>query len=393
MPMSNRARFAIALALLTIFVDIGLARLAYGLLLPATRAELGGPYGAYGIVGAVHLAGYLIGTFAAPPIMRRYGVARALCVAQLSVGAFLIASSLVHDVVTLGLARLVIGIASGVGIVAAVGIALEAVQPARRGVVSGIIWAGAGIALALSAPLGGWSLEGPGRWRIATDLLAVPSIIAGVAALRVQVASSVQGADGGVRFAWAELLRPDRFLFLLAAYVAFGFAYICYATFIVAALYRNGFSHPIITAVWAAYGIAAATGSLLVGRVLSGPLASFSMAFALGSAMIGAALSVIPGVAATLAGAFFVGLGFAAMPAVVSAHTRERSVAATAAGAFAAVTGIMSFGQICGPIGGGFVADAFGIGMVPALSAVVYAMGTVCALVDASIAKRLSSQE
>jgi hypothetical protein len=53
---STQFSLPIVVALLAIGVDIGLARLGYGLLLPAIRADLGGSYGTYGLIGALHLA-------------------------------------------------------------------------------------------------------------------------------------------------------------------------------------------------------------------------------------------------------------------------------------------------------------------------------------------------
>ena len=167
----------VVVALLAIGVDIGLARLGYGLLLPAIRADLGGSYGTYGLIGALHLAGYLGGTLAAPSLLReRARIPRVIAVAQVAVALSVAASAAASGAIALLLARVAIGFASGIGVAAVVTEMLERMPPARRGLASGIAWGGAGLALVVSAPAGAWALGDPARWRIATVLCALPAL-------------------------------------------------------------------------------------------------------------------------------------------------------------------------------------------------------------------------
>jgi predicted MFS family arabinose efflux permease len=379
----------VVVSLLAIGVDIGLARLGYGLLLPAIRADLGGSYGTYGLVGALHLAGYLGGTLAAPPLLReRARVPRVIAVAHVVVALSVAASAAATGALSLLAARAVIGVASGIGVAAVVTEMLERVPVARRGLASAIAWGGAGVALVVSAPAGAWALGEASRWRVATLLCAVPAFAIAALALRLSPPEPASGARtaGDTPFAWRDLLRA-RNAFFVAAYASFGMAYIAYATFAVAAFAARGVPPPVVTAVWSALGVASVAGALAVVPVLASRAVRYSFVLPLAAGALGCWISSLPGSAAPVAGAVCVGIGLAATPAVASAFARMRSDAATAAVAFTAVTTVFGAGQLLGPLAAGVVADHLGLSAVPVYAAIVFACGAVSAAVDARLAR------
>jgi predicted MFS family arabinose efflux permease len=387
--ISSRPSLPVVVALLAIGVDIGLARLGYGLLLPAIRTDLGGSYGTYGLIGALHLAGYLGGTLSAPSLLReRARIPRVIALAHVVVALSVAVSAAATGVFSLLSARVVIGVASGIGVAAVVTEMLERVPPARRGLASAIAWAGAGIAVAVSAPAGAWALGDPSRWRIATLLCVVPALAIAVLALRLAPPEpAARGGSGGdAPFGWRDLLRA-RNAFFVAAYASFGIAYIAYATFAVAAFTARGVSPAVVTAVWSALGIASVAGALAVVPVLAGRFARFSFMLPLATGALGCWISSLPGAAAPVGGAICVGIGLCATPAVASAFARMRSDAATAAVAFTAVTTVFGVGQLLGPLAAGVVADHAGLAAVPLFAAVVFACGTIAAAIDARLAR------
>ena len=379
----------IVVALLAIGVDIGLARLGYGLLLPAIRAEFGGSYGTYGLIGALHLAGYLGGTLAAPPLLRaRANVPRIIASAHVVVALSIAASAASTGTLALLAVRVVIGAASGVGVAAAVTEMLERVPPARRGLASGIAWAGAGLALSLSAPAGAWALGEASRWRTATLLCVVPAALIAALALRLPPLQPVTAARAGgdTPFAWRDLLRA-RNAFFVAGYAAFGMAYISYATFAVAGFTARGIPGTVVTAIWSALGLAGVAGALAVVPVLAGRAVRYSFTLPMAAGALGCWISSFPGTVAPIAGALCIGIGLAASPAVASAFARMRSDAATAATAFTAVTTVFGVGQLLGPLMAGVVADRLGLAAVPLFAAIVFALGTASAAIDARLAR------
>ncbi len=379
---------SIAVAFLAIGVDIGLARLGYGLVLPAIRATIGGSYSVYGAIGAVHLGGYLAGTLAAARFIGRARVQlpRTIGAAQIVVALALAASAFASTPLLLGAARVIVGIASGIGIAAAVTDVLERVSPHRRGVASSIAWAGIGVGIILSAPAGQWAIGEPERWRSVTLWFALTAVLVPLATLglRPHVSAPNPGGHAERGFAWRDL-GSRRYLCFVIAYTCFGVAYISYATFAIAAFARHGISGTTLTIVWFGFGCAAVAGAAGVSRVLAGSWHRYALVLPLAAGAVGCALSLRDGTVAAVVGAVAVGTSLAATPGVASAFARDRSDAATAARAFAAVTACFGCGQMAGPLLSGALADRFGLNAAAVVGAAVFGVGTVVACVDAAL--------
>jgi predicted MFS family arabinose efflux permease len=377
-------RLTVWLAFVAMAADIGLARLGYGLVLPAARAELGGAYSVYGAIGTWHLAGYLAGSLATPFIVRRTGTRTAFAFAHVAVALTLLAQAAATDALWLGIVRTVMGIATGVAIVTAVGAALESVPASRRSLTSSVIWSGVAVALIASAPVGQWALHGVGRWRVASAIMALPALAVAIGALwqrfPTAVAPATAAATGGAPL--RAVLEPHKFAFLFLAYIGFGFAYLVYATFVMSRFLAQSGGGGTATLLWAAYGLTAGIGALAIVRVMNSRLHGFALVVSLGVAVVGALVSVLPGAQAAVLGALCIGLGLAATPAVASAYARERVDAAAAPRAIAMVTAAAGVGQIIGPFVGGIVADLAGLAAIPLLVAAVYAAAMVFAFID-----------
>jgi MFS family permease len=82
MPVALVAWSALGIAL-----NVGLARFAYGIVLPSLRRDLDLNYLTSGSLNAVHLLGYLVGTLAAPSLARIIGLRTLLVRAHVLVAA------------------------------------------------------------------------------------------------------------------------------------------------------------------------------------------------------------------------------------------------------------------------------------------------------------------
>ncbi len=144
-------RAILALAVLAMAVDIGLARFTYGVTLPALRRDLGLDYTAAGALGSVHLLGYLAGTLGAPAVARRVGQAALARGGHLLFATGTGMSALAPGVAMLGAGRLLSGIGTAAGITAVIVLSLEAVEARLRFAASAAIWAGIGVAVVAAA--------------------------------------------------------------------------------------------------------------------------------------------------------------------------------------------------------------------------------------------------
>jgi predicted MFS family arabinose efflux permease len=362
-------------------LQIGVARLGYGLALPAIRATLHGNYTLYGTINAASLGGYLAGALIAPLAMRR--LRQAVLWSSVVAGMALVISGFAADQLIFGAARVLFGFASGVSLVAAAVQTLESVDASKRGGASAFMWGGIGIGMALSALGAQWILRGL-DWRIASlgtgMLTALVGIGYGIAARRE--ATSTPAPSG---IAAKQPLPLRRFGFFFLSYFSFGFAYIAYATFIVASIDgRLGVTggQATIEFLWAVYGIASVIGTIAIGAMLNRPIGRGAMIFAGLAGTAGcAAASLFP--SAVIPSAFLVGLGLSATPAAATTFARARSTPSTAAVAIAAATVAVGIGQLIGPIAAGVAADLRGLSSVVEVACAVYTLGVIFSVADA----------
>ena len=145
-------RIAIALSM-GAALSLGIARFAYGLLLPPMRADLGWSYALAGAMNTSNAAGYLLGALATPLLLRRFSPGAVLMAGSLLASGLLAAGALFTATPVWLLMRLLVGVASALvfvtgGLLAA---RLGATQPARGGLLIGLYYGGTGLGITLSA--------------------------------------------------------------------------------------------------------------------------------------------------------------------------------------------------------------------------------------------------
>ena len=369
---------------LGVALHVGLARFAYGVVLPSLRDELGLGYTAGGVLNAVHLAGYLAGTLLGPALARRIGLRRLARWAHAGVaaGALLCAlapTSPVLGVGLLALGRLTTGLCAGPAVIAIMVSVMAGVAEPSRAAASVLMWTGMAVAIlgcGLGAP---WLLQ-PGAWRWA---FAAAAVVAAAMAAGFPVVASLPGSQaGGPGFTLASVASP-RWAWLVATYACFGLGYIAYATFAGTRMAASATPVAVVALTWSTLGLATLCGSAATLWLLGRPvLRPHALPLAMALAAAGCAVAALAGSAAALAGAALVGLGMAAIPALVTAAARARSNAADYARAFSMATAAMGLGQLVGPVLAGALADQFGSVAAPLFGAAAYGLGTVLASID-----------
>jgi MFS family permease len=388
----------IAWSAIGIALNVGLARFAYGIVLPSLRRDLDLDYLTSGSLNAVHLLGCLVATLAAPWVARTIGLRTLLTRAHVLVAAgALLCAMAPHGAsgpIVLGIGRLATGIGAGGGIVAILVTALAAVTARERPFVGAVVWSGIGAAVMVcgfAAPL---LLQSGSGWRASFAGAAILALAisfffpaTGFPTNQAQAAASLEKpAAAAMRLDAAQLLTP-RWSFLVATYLLFGVGYIAYATFAGAQLAAAHTQPSLVGLTWTAFGIATIVGAALVVPVLG---ATRIKEFALFGGMVSGSLGafVLQGSAGnTLGGAILVGLGIAAIPTIVSTYARQRCSAEDYAKAFSYASSALGIGQLVGPVAAGALADHFGMAAVPLFAASAYSIGGLLALCDAVAAR------
>jgi len=387
----NSSFVLLAVAMLAIGLDVGVARITYGVVLPAFARDLQLSLTAAGLLGTRHLIGYLLGTLASPTLNAKVG-ALALCRASHFVFACaMLVCGLASDVTTMAAGRFVAGLAAGFGVFSIFLIVFDAIEPEKRSAAGSLVWSGIGVAIVASGLACGPILDG-GAWRLS---FIVPAILAlAVAVLIPRTASAARAQPQAADASPSRLaeLTSGRWIFLIAAYFLFAAGYISYSTFAGVMLKGIGLSSGGVTWFWVMYGASSIAGAALGAALLSSGFARrIALSAALGSGAIGSLL-VVHGENGSVfaASSVLVGLGSVATPAIVTFLIRNRTNDAAYPFFFTVGTASLGLGQLSGPAVGGLLADWFGLSAIGWFAAASYGAGMLAAAADGFFSQRQS---
>ena len=368
MTTTSRHLTLLALAIaLGAAISLGITRFAYGLLLPAMRADLGWSYALAGAMNTANALGYFLGALACPWLMRRQGPTRLLTGGALLASLFMLGSGFVIDTPALLLQRLLAGMASALVFVAGGLLAarLGARAPQRSGLLLGLYYGGTGLGIVLSSLLVPLALDAAQAtahgWRWAWWAMGILCLVFSLVLwwpARVMAAWPVPAVPSGVApagFRW----RP--FAPALAGYTLFGVGYIGYMTFVVALLRSQGRSALEVTVFYALLGLAVMASS----RIWAGLLDRYpdGRPQALLNALLGLA-TLLPALTqhalpVLLSGLLF-GAVFLSVVASTTALVRHNLPASAWGAGISAFTTVFAAGQIVGPTVVGWIADGPG---------------------------------
>jgi MFS family permease len=254
-------------AMLTALVAIVFARLAYGLILPSMRVDLGLSFHQAGNLGTITSFGYLLLVLPGGVAAARWGPRKAVLggLTLLTMGLAGLAFASNHGVVM----ALMFLLGTGTAFCFAPMLSLLATwYPRRRGLVIGFMTAGVGAGLFLAGILVPWltGLFGDNGWRVVWGVFAcVAAAVAVLVLLKVSDPPPQQG-DGDERPPASEqwrIYRNGRVLIAGMVYGIIGMVYIIQGLFMVSFAEASGISST--TAGW----LFAMSGLL---SVLFGPL-------------------------------------------------------------------------------------------------------------------------
>jgi predicted MFS family arabinose efflux permease len=354
---------------------MGFSRLAYGVLVPAMRHSLGGGYALYGAIGTANFIGYFAGTLVTTRLARRADRARSNAIALVCMCAGMAATGLAAGPLVLGLLRFVVGLASGIALALTLSIAVEGIPATRRGLAAAIVWGGGslGIALVGFVPQS-WSAE----WRVQWIAMGVAGLLATLVFALITGRIRSVHPKAGSDVARAPLFTAAGYLPLTLAYFCFGFGYIGLLTFMGAALtHDRGFSAGTI---WVVLGLTGVAGAALWGPVVDRFRSGMPVAIACALCATGATLLAFGAPWESLIGSIAVGASFIGIPAMVGALLHQREEPARYPAAFAAMTAVLGFGQILGPLAAGFFADHLGTAAALYLSAGALGLAALLAI-------------
>ena len=359
---------------LIIVACLGLARFAFGMLLPSMGADLHMSYDQMGLLGTANFAGYLGTVGLTPLLLRRLSPRMLIAGGLVLIALCMLGISLSQGFFSVLSLYTIVGIGSGLANIPLMVLVSYWFRRERRGRAAGFIVIGSGFAIILSGFLIPWlnHVYGAQGWRISWMVLSALVLgIALIAALLIRNHPQEKGLEpvgngGPEGYDPSEThgsYRAGQILVRLGVlYFAFGATYVIYGTFIVTTLIEEyGFAEQTAGHFWSWVGFFSLFSGVVFG-ILSdhigrkgGLMAVFgvqTLAYVLAGAKWGSI--------AISASVVLYGVAAFAIPAIMAAAIGDYLGQARAAAGFSFITFCFAVGQTLGPAVAGVVAEHSG---------------------------------
>ncbi len=363
----------VAAGAMTVFACLGLARFAYGMLLPLMGKSLALGYDQMGFISTGNFAGYLAAVAMAPFSMRRWSGRRTIAAGLAVVGVCMILIAFADGFrAILGL-YLLTGVGSGLANVPMMVLVSHWFTRNTRGRAAGLMLVGNGVAIiftgwlvpALDAGIGG---EG---WRWGWGILGSLSVLisAAAGALLRDAPSDMDLEPIGAAAAETSApprppAHPDRgiVVHLGILYLVFGFTYMIYGTFIVTTMVvERGMEVAAAGRFWSWVGLIGLVSGPLFGSLSDriGRRGGFVAVFAVQTVCYGTA-GLDLGTWSLLLSVALYGLSAWSIPTIMTAAVGDYMGPARAASAFSVITFFVGAGQMAGPSIAGVLSKSTG---------------------------------
>ena len=359
---------------LVIFACLGLARFAFGMLLPSMSAGLGMSYDEMGFLGTGNFTGYLVAVALAPFLLRRFTPRQ-----MIASGLFLIALCMLgiaagNSYLLILILYTLVGIGSGFANIPVMVLVSFWFRREKRGRAAGLIVVGSGFAIIFSGfliPVLNQSF-GQHGWRIGWMLLGlIVTMVAVVAAVLVRNDPAEKGLSPVGMIKDSEYdpsisrgsFSPLSILTHLGGlYFIFGATYVIYGTFIVTTMVEEyAYAEASAGGFWSWVGVFSLFSGTLFGLLSDkmgrkGGLMTVFTVQTLAYLLAGCRMGPV----ALFGSVVLYGVAVFAIPAIMAAAVGDYLGKARAAAAFSIITVCFAVGQTIGPAIAGMVAESTG---------------------------------
>lgn len=372
---------------LGVTVTHGFARLAYGLLLPAMKSELGWTYSQAGWLNTANALGYLVGAVLTMLLIRRVSAAHLFAFGMAATALALLATGLRAGLGWQTFWRFAAGLLGATTFTTA-GTLAAGLFPgdARRSALAiailfgvggglGVVLAGGSVPLMLDT----W---GPASWP--AGWLAIGAVSVCALPLSLWAASRLHAPVQQAGQARSTSVPVRRMLPVLACYACFGGGYFVYLTFLSAWMTEQRASAGFIALVWVVLGTSICLSPFVWRRVLARHASGLPLALIVACVAVGTALPVVlPKGPVLLVSAVVFGISVFMQPGAGTNFVRQNLPPQAWGSAMSLMTLIFAVTQIAGPYGAGLVADRFGdIGISLLAAAGVLLIGAALVLLQ-----------
>ena len=359
---------------MTLFCCLGLARFAFGMLLPGMREGLLLAYDQMGFLGTGNFVGYLFSVAITPPLLKQLRPRATIVLGLVIIAVSLTAKAQCDSYLPLLVLYLLTGSGSGLANIATMVLIAHWFRREKRGRAAGLMVLGNGVGIIFSGMLIPILNQyyGPNGWRASWSLLGgITLVIALVVAFIVRNAPEDLGLEpvGKVTPLSNDELRGRNtdhqsraILSLGLLYLAFGATYMVYGTFVVTTIVEEyGFSEATAGQFWSWVGFFGLFSGVLFGGLSDriGRKGGFTVVFLIQTLAYLLVGSGIGGWTLWLS-VFLYGIVAFAIPAIMTAAVSDYLGIAKAAAGFSFITFFFAGGQTVGPAIAGLIAQHSG---------------------------------
>lgn len=360
---------------LTIAACLGLARFAFGMLLPSMREALNMSYDQAGLLGTVNFAGYLVAVGLTPILLRKFTPRQLITAGLTLITICLFAISAGSNYVNILIFYTLAGIGSGLANIPIMVLVSYWFQREKRGKAAGFIVIGSGFAIMFSGVLIPYlnRYVGTQGWRVSWLILSIIVLV-----ITIIVASLIRNspeekglAPHGkpVEIDYHPVSTADKSFSITqilshlgGLYFIFGATYVIYGTFIVTTMVEEyGFAEASAGHFWSWVGFFSLFSGTVFGMLSDrfgrriGLMAVFivqTAAYFLAGSSLGPKVVFIS--------VSLYGVAVFAIPAIMAAAIGDYLGKARAASGFAIITFAFAIGQTLGPFVAGIIAESTG---------------------------------
>lgn len=360
---------------LTIAACLGLARFAFGMLLPSMRDALNMSYDQAGFLGTVNFAGYLLAVGLTPILLRKYTPRQLIATGLTLIAVCLFAISTASHYTEILILYTLVGIGSGLANIPIMVLVSYWFQKEKRGKAAGFIVIGSGFAIMFSGFLipqlnhyfddKGWRIS----WLILSIIVLIITLIVTTLIRNTPEEKGIKphGKTETINNAPSEKTK-DNFsaiqilTHLSILYFIFGATYVIYGTFIVTTMVDEyGFAESSAGQFWSWVGFFSLFSGTVFGMLSdrfgrkSGLMAVFivqTAAYTLAGSSLGHQLAFLS--------VSLYGVAAFAIPAIMAATIGDYLGKTRAAAGFAIITFAFAIGQTLGPVVAGVLAEESG---------------------------------
>lgn len=272
----------LAIGTMVVAGSLGFGRFSYSMILPSMQKGLALSDAQAGLIGSANMFGYFLAALIAGMLASKYGGRLVITVSLLWVAVTMAATALVNGIASLMLLRFLTGIGSAGANISIMGLCAGWFAPNRRGIASGVLVGGSGVAMAVTGfivprinaldPVSGWRLN----WLIIAGLVGILGAAAMIFVRNSPIGMGLTpiGAKGKKtaqekeRMTFKDMVAIPQMRKIILLYFCFGMSYIIYATFFVPYLVtEKGLSEALAGSIWSMVGLLSIGSAVIWGAL------------------------------------------------------------------------------------------------------------------------------